>query len=110
MNRFHLWIGLLGLGILLGLWTTFKVYTVGFTVYAKTDVLVWTLPLSTYIFFSLTSAGLAFRLLDDLGEPKRSERDSPKSSSGFNPVRFSKRISDSESVSVESFSGFIYTE
>lgn len=32
----------------------------GFTLYAKTDVLVWTLPLSTYIFFSLTSAGLAF--------------------------------------------------
>lgn len=60
MNRYNLWIGLLGLGILLGLWTTFKVYSVGFAVYAKTDVLVWTLPLSTYIFFSLTSAGLAF--------------------------------------------------
>lgn len=55
-----LWFGLLGVGILLGLWTAFKVYTVGFTLYAKTDVLVWTLPLSTYIFFSLTSAGLAF--------------------------------------------------
>jgi molybdopterin-containing oxidoreductase family membrane subunit len=60
MKKYHLWIGLLGLGILLGLWTTFKVYSVGFTVYAKTDVLVWTLPLSTYIYFSLTSAGLAF--------------------------------------------------
>ncbi len=60
MKRYHLWIGLLGLGILLGLWTTFKVYSDGFTLYAKTDVLVWTLPLSTYIFFSLTSAGLAF--------------------------------------------------
>ena len=60
MNKFYLWIGLISVGILLGLWTTFKVYTVGFTVYAKTDVLVWTLPLSTYIFFSLTSAGLAF--------------------------------------------------
>lgn len=55
-----LWFGLLGVGILLGLWTAFKVYTVGFTLYAKTDVLVWTLPLSTYIFFSLTGAGLAF--------------------------------------------------
>ena len=60
MNKFYLWMGLISVGILLGLWTTFKVYTVGFTVYAKTDVLVWTLPLSTYIFFSLTSAGLAF--------------------------------------------------
>lgn len=60
MKKQQLWIGLLCLGILLGLWTTFKVYTVGFSLYAKTDVLVWTLPLSTYIFFSLTSAGLAF--------------------------------------------------
>ena len=60
MKKYHLWIGLISIGILLGLWTTFKVYTVGFAVYAKTDVLVWTLPLSTYIFFSLTSSGLAF--------------------------------------------------
>lgn len=58
--KLQLWIGLLFIGILLGLWTTFRVYTVGFSLYAKTDVLVWTLPLSTYIFFSLTSAGLAF--------------------------------------------------
>ncbi len=55
-----LWYGLLTIGLLLGLWTAYKVYTVGFALYAKTDVLVWTLPLSTYIFFSLTSAGLAF--------------------------------------------------
>lgn len=55
-----IWFGLLGLGILAGLFTAYRVYTVGFTLYAKTDVLVWTLPLSTYIFFSLTSAGLAF--------------------------------------------------
>jgi Ni/Fe-hydrogenase subunit HybB-like protein len=55
-----LWIGILVVGILLGLWAAFRVYTTGFTLYAKTDVLVWTLPLSTYIFFSLTSAGLAF--------------------------------------------------
>ena len=60
MKKEQLWFGLLFLGILLGLWTTFKVYTVGFSLYAKTDVLVWTLPLSTYIFFSLTSSGLAF--------------------------------------------------
>lgn len=60
MNKYYLWIGLLGLGIVLGLFTIFRVYTVGFSLYAKTDVLVWTLPLSTYIFFSLTSAGLAF--------------------------------------------------
>jgi len=55
-----LWFGILGLGILAGLFTAYRVYTEGFALYAKTDVLVWTLPLSTYIFFSLTSAGLAF--------------------------------------------------
>ncbi len=58
--KLRIWIGLLGLGILLGLMTAYRVYTEGFVVYAKTDVLVWTLPLSAYIFFSLTSAGLAF--------------------------------------------------
>lgn len=60
MKKLQLWIGFLSIGILIGLWTTFRVYTEGFVLYAKTDVLVWTLPLSTYIFFSLTSAGLAF--------------------------------------------------
>jgi molybdopterin-containing oxidoreductase family membrane subunit len=55
-----LWIALLCLGILAGLVTTFRLYTVGFVLYAKTDILVWTLPLAAYIFFSLTSSGLAF--------------------------------------------------
>ena len=52
--------GTLCLGILAGLITAYKLYTTGFGVYAKTDILVWTLPLAAYIFFSLTSAGLAF--------------------------------------------------
>lgn len=56
----RLWIGLLSLGILLGLVTTFRVFSTGFVLYAKTDTLVWTMPLAAYIFFSLTSAGLAF--------------------------------------------------
>jgi Ni/Fe-hydrogenase subunit HybB-like protein len=54
------WFGLLGAGILAGLVTVYQIYTTGFVVYAKTDVLVWTLPLASYIFFSLTSSGLAF--------------------------------------------------
>ena len=53
-------IGLCGVGIIAGLVTAFRVYTVGFESYAKTDVLVWTLPIASYIFLSLTSAGLAF--------------------------------------------------
>lgn len=58
--KLKIWIGLLCLGILLGLVSVFRLYTQGFVLYAKTDVLVWTLPLASYIFFSLTSAGLAF--------------------------------------------------
>ena len=58
--RLKIWVGSLCLCIFLGLVTLFQIYTRGFAVYAKTDVLVWTLPLASYIFFSLTSAGLAF--------------------------------------------------
>lgn len=58
--KLKIWIGLLCLGILLGFITLIRIYTQGFALYAKTDVLVWTLPLATYIFFSLISAGLAF--------------------------------------------------
>lgn len=56
----RLWYGLLGLGILLGLITIFRVFTTGFVLYAKTDILVWTMPVAAYVFFSLTSSGLAF--------------------------------------------------
>lgn len=56
----QLWLGLLGLGILAGLITAYRLFTTGLTIYGKTDVLVWTIPLGAYIFFSLTSAGLAF--------------------------------------------------
>ncbi len=55
-----IWISLLGAGIIAGLVAVYHIYTVGFVVYAKTDVLVWTLPLASYIFLSLTSSGLAF--------------------------------------------------
>ncbi len=56
----RLWLGFLGLGVLIGLVTVYKVFTEGFVLYAKTNVLIWTLPLAAYIFFSLTSSGLAF--------------------------------------------------
>lgn len=55
-----IWFSLLGAGIIAGLVTVYQVYSVGFVIYAKTDVLVWTLPLASYIFLSLTSSGLAF--------------------------------------------------
>jgi molybdopterin-containing oxidoreductase family membrane subunit len=59
-TKVRLWYGLLGLGILLGLLTVYRVFTSGFVLYAKTDILVWTMPIAAYVFFSLTSSGLAF--------------------------------------------------
>ncbi|NIQ90329.1 MAG: hypothetical protein GWN93_15400, partial [Deltaproteobacteria bacterium] len=55
-TKIRLWYGLLGLGILLGLITVFRVYTTGFVVYAKTDIMVWTMPIAAYVFFSLISS------------------------------------------------------
>lgn len=59
--KIQFWYGLLGLGILLGLITAYRVLIgTGFVLYAKTDILVWTIPIAAYVFFSLTSTGLAF--------------------------------------------------
>ncbi len=59
--KIQLWYGLLLLGILLGLITAYRVLIgTGFVLYAKTDILVWTMPIAAYVFFSLTSSGLAF--------------------------------------------------
>ena len=59
--KIQLWYGLLLLGILLGLLTAYRVLiSTGFVLYAKTDILVWTMPIAAYVFFSLTSTGLAF--------------------------------------------------
>ena len=59
--KIQLWYGLLLLGILLGLITAYRVLIgTGFVLYAKTDILVWTMPIAAYVFFSLTSTGLAF--------------------------------------------------
>ncbi len=58
--KIQLWYLLLGLGVLLGLITAYRVFTTGFVLYAKTDILVWTMPIAAYVFFSLTSSGLAF--------------------------------------------------
>jgi molybdopterin-containing oxidoreductase family membrane subunit len=59
--KIQLWYGVLVLGILLGLLTAYRVLIgTGFVLYAKTDILVWTMPIAAYVFFSLTSSGLAF--------------------------------------------------
>jgi molybdopterin-containing oxidoreductase family membrane subunit len=54
------WITALGIAILAGLFTTYRIFTVGHVIYGATNVVFWTLPLAAYIFFALTSTGLAF--------------------------------------------------
>jgi molybdopterin-containing oxidoreductase family membrane subunit len=54
------WIVLLAIALLGGLVTAYKVLTVGHVIYGGNDVLFWTLPLATYMFFALTSTGLTF--------------------------------------------------
>lgn len=55
---FVTWIGLLGVAILIGLVTAFKLLTQGHHLFNANDVLIWSLPLGVYIFLALTSSGL----------------------------------------------------
>lgn len=57
---FSAWIGLLGIVILAGLFLAGKVFSVGHVIYGGNDILFWTLPLATYMFFALMSVGLTF--------------------------------------------------
>lgn len=54
-----IWIVVLAIAVLAGLYTTYMVLTTGHVLYSANDVVVWTLPLAVYAFFGLTSAGLA---------------------------------------------------
>ncbi|MBS1250196.1 MAG: hypothetical protein MAG431_01786 [Chloroflexi bacterium] len=58
-TKYFVWIAVLAIAILAGLFTTYKVLTNGLGLYSANDVIVWTLPLASYAFFSLMSAGLA---------------------------------------------------
>ncbi len=52
------WFGLLGLGLLIGLFSALTVLSQGLGVYNLTDVTFWALPMAGYLFFALTAAGL----------------------------------------------------
>lgn len=58
-HLYKIWFAVLGIGIMAGLVTMYRVFTVGHVIYNANDVLIWTLPLANYIFFALTSTGLA---------------------------------------------------
>lgn len=53
------WIALLLAGVGIGLFTAIVLFTKGHYLFNANDVLIWTLPLGGYVFFALTSTGLA---------------------------------------------------
>lgn len=54
-----MWAGILGLGIIGGLYTVFKIFSDGHSILSANDVIVWTLPVVSYVFFALISTGIA---------------------------------------------------
>jgi Ni/Fe-hydrogenase subunit HybB-like protein len=59
-RKFTIWVVVLSLGLLAGLFTAYKLLTEGLVVLGGNDIIIWTLPLSIYVFFALTSTGLTF--------------------------------------------------
>ncbi|MBW2492123.1 MAG: polysulfide reductase NrfD [Deltaproteobacteria bacterium] len=55
---YGIWLVILGIAILLGLYTALKLFTQGHALFNTNDVIIWSLPLGVYIFLALTSSGL----------------------------------------------------
>ena len=56
-NLNPVWLAILGLFILGGLFTTFKIAAEGHGILSSNDQLVWTMPIATYVFLALMSSG-----------------------------------------------------
>ncbi len=52
------WMAGLGLVVLIGLYTTYKLFTDGHVLFNTNDVILWSLPLGVYIYLALASSGL----------------------------------------------------
>ena len=52
------WMAILGIVILIGLYTTYKLFAVGHVLFNTNDVIIWSLPLGVYIYLALISSGL----------------------------------------------------
>ncbi len=52
-----IWLATLGLFIIAGLYTTFRIVTEGHGMLSSDDQLVWTMPIATYVFLALMSSG-----------------------------------------------------
>ncbi len=55
---YSIWLVVLGMAILIGLYTTLKLFIQGHGLFNTNDVIIWSLPLGVYIFLALTSSGL----------------------------------------------------
>lgn len=52
------WLVVLGIAILLGIYTAIRLFAQGHYLFNTNDVIIWSLPLGVYIFLALTSSGL----------------------------------------------------
>ena len=60
-SLYKVWLLVLGIGIVLGLYTVRRIILIGHSeTFNTTDEIPWGLPIGTYIFFVLTSSGLTF--------------------------------------------------
>ncbi len=55
---YGIWLVVLGIAILIGLYTALKIFIQGHGLFNTNDVIIWSLPLGVYIFLALTSSGL----------------------------------------------------
>lgn len=55
---YYTWLGLIGAVILAGLYAAIRLFTEGHYLFNTNDVLLWSLPLGSYIYLALTSSGL----------------------------------------------------
>ncbi len=55
-----IWTVILGIFIIGGLYTVFRLFSEGHSLFSANDNIVWTLPLGSYVFFALMSTGIVF--------------------------------------------------
>jgi molybdopterin-containing oxidoreductase family membrane subunit len=56
---FSTWLTVLGVAVLIGLYTAYKLFAEGHGLFNTNDVILWSLPLGVYIYLALVSSGLA---------------------------------------------------
>ncbi len=56
--KYYAWLGLLAAAISAGLYTAFRLLSQGHLIFNANDVVVWTLPIGSYVFFALAASGL----------------------------------------------------